>query len=904
MIVGLFSAGRVANGGHAGYDMLMTAHASSQTPLESTTPKVNDTQDPFRTWIIQLVVIIIVTQLLGLGLRKIRQPRVIAEVLGGILLGPTAFGRIPGFTEAVFPALSRPFLSLTANIGLCLFLFIVGLEIDLAVVKKNSRLSTSVALAGMVLPFGLGAALSVPIYRQFVDPSIEFTHFMLFTSVAFSITAFPVLCRILTELKLLDTTVGIVVLSAGVGNDIVGWTLLALSVALVNASSGLTALYILLISLAWTVFLLFPVKWVVCQVARMTGSIENGPSIFFLTVAFLVTFVSAFVTDTIGVHAIFGAFLAGITIPRDGGLAIALTERMEDMVSVVFLPLYFTLSGLSTDLGLLDDATTWAFTACICILAFVGKFSGCTLAARYAAGFTWREACAVGGLMSCKGLVELIVLNVGLSAGILSQRIFSMFVVEAMLLTFITTPLVTTLYPVSIRSHASAMEEDAVEDDEDAKNNHSQHETGSHMFRSAYTVPLNKLEHLPAIMAMSQLLRPSPRTFYPHSRKNSSLSTLSSNTITQTVNVDALRLIELSDRASMVMKYSVSDSLLSIDPILSAFRMHGRLNDLEVHPFLKVVPEEDLASTVTDHARQAGSDMILLPWTPVMGVPNDENIPISHPLNTLLRTTESTSINSQFIRSVFGHATTNVALFIDQTPSECPPNLTGRVHHLFVPFFGGPDDRLALEFAVHLCRMNVDVSVTAIRYIKRDLEADPPTPSDEAGAENPLLVDLPLAQTKPEPDEAPYPDTIYDTTTPERLTVSASADKLLWERYRSLVSGPGDGASTSSASTVYTSRIELAEESSATPLAAINERAIRLRSHRRTRTLIVTGRSRRLAVENHEDELQHIFKKHDGKYLSDEVRKTVGDVATACMAFSPRACGLVVIQASASTMMG
>jgi len=264
--------------------------------------------------------------LLSLGLRKIRQPKVIAEVLGGILLGPTAFGRIPGFTQHIFPPQSQPFLSLVANIGLCLFLFLVGLEIDGAIIKRNVRLSATVALAGMILPFGLGVGLAVPIYKQFIDSSIKFTHFMLFSGVAFSITAFPVLCRILTELKLLDTTVGIVVLSAGVGNDIIGWTLLALSVALVNAASGLTALWVLLACVGWTLFLLFPVKWALRWLARNTGSIESGPTVVFMTVTILILFGSAFFTDVIGVHAIFGAFVAGIIVPREGGLAIALRE--------------------------------------------------------------------------------------------------------------------------------------------------------------------------------------------------------------------------------------------------------------------------------------------------------------------------------------------------------------------------------------------------------------------------------------------------------------------------------------------------------------------------------------------------------------------------------------------------
>lgn len=272
-------------------------------------------------------------------MRKIKQPKVIAEVLAGILLGtshlslspkqhtqatllgPTAFGRIPGFTEHIFPVDSRPFLSLVANIGLCLFLFLVGLEIDASVIKRNARLSVTVALAGMSLPFGtfdlpkprnssliihyllgLGAVLSIPLYHTFIDQSVKFTNFMLFTGVAYSITAFPVLCRILTELKILDTTVGIVVLSAGVGNDIVGWTLLALSVALVNAGSGLMALWILLVCVGWTLFMLFFVKRVLYWLARRTGSTRDGPTMFFMTVTMLLAFGSAFFTDIIGVR--------------------------------------------------------------------------------------------------------------------------------------------------------------------------------------------------------------------------------------------------------------------------------------------------------------------------------------------------------------------------------------------------------------------------------------------------------------------------------------------------------------------------------------------------------------------------------------------------------------------------
>jgi Kef-type K+ transport system membrane component KefB len=225
-------------------------------------------------------------------LGKIKQPKVIAEVLGGILLGqfispivltaahsfvgPTAMGRIPGFTQHIFPIQSLPYLSLVANIGLCLFLFIVGLEIDGSVIKRNVRSSLFIALSATALSFALGSAISVPLYHNFIPSTVKFTYFMLFTGLSFSITAFPVLCRILTALQLLDTTVGVIVLSAGVCNDVVGWSLLALAVALVNATSGLTALWILLTCLAFTAFLMWPVRIALLWFARFTGSTENG----------------------------------------------------------------------------------------------------------------------------------------------------------------------------------------------------------------------------------------------------------------------------------------------------------------------------------------------------------------------------------------------------------------------------------------------------------------------------------------------------------------------------------------------------------------------------------------------------------------------------------------------------
>lgn len=221
--------------------------------------------------------------------------------------------------------------------------------------------------------------------------------------------AFPVLCRILTELNLLQDQVGVVVLSAGVGNDVVGWILLALCVSLVNAGSGITALYIFLTAVAYVLFLVYAIRPAFIWILRWDGSIQNGPSQAMVGLTVLLVFASSFFTGIVGIHPIFGAFLVGLICPHEGGFAIRVTEKIEDLVSVFFLPLYFALSGLSTNIGLLDSGITWAYVFGVIAVAFFGKLIGGTIAARLCK-LIWRESFTVGVLMSCKGLVELIVL--------------------------------------------------------------------------------------------------------------------------------------------------------------------------------------------------------------------------------------------------------------------------------------------------------------------------------------------------------------------------------------------------------------------------------------------------------------------------------------------------------------
>ncbi|KAF9481959.1 hypothetical protein BDN70DRAFT_875579 [Pholiota conissans] len=917
--------------------------------LSGKNPTAFNPTDPLRLWIIQVGIIVCTASLLSLLLRKLRQPKVIAEVLGGIILGPTALGRIPGFTFRIFPEDSKPYLSLVANIGLVLFLFLVGLEIDAGVVKRNARLSATVALAGMVLPFGIGAGLSHAVYKEFINQDVKFTHFMLFTGVAYSITAFPVLCRILTELKLLDTTVGIVVLSAGVGNDIVGWTLLALSVALVNAGSGVTAVYILLACVGWTLFLLFPVKMALRQLARKTGSIESGPTVFFMTITMLLVFGSAFFTDVIGVHAIFGAFIVGVIVPREGGLAITITEKLEDMVSIIFLPLYFTLSGLSTDLGLLNTGIAWGYTFAILITAFVGKFGGCFLAAHYFAGFNWRESSVIGSLMSCKGLVELIVLNVGLSAGILSPQVFSMFVLEALVLTFMTTPLVTWLYPQHLRRRtaASGPNFDNVADEEGPERPRSPTRDGA--YKTRFTVVLDKLEHLPGMMALTKLIQPSVVLSIDSTNDRRQSTVVQSGH--QSINTEALRLIELSDRVSAVMKSSVSDTLLLTDPILAIYRMFSQLNGMSVFPSLSIVKFEDLATSVVDHAKNYDSDMILIPWLPPAHDAFDGPIPIpeshqihsdkhspqqnlaippnparatskssNNPFENLLKSSNLRSgtgsampssdsnsasiIHSQFVRGVFLQSKTDVALFVDRSTSDGPLIAGHPQQHIFFPFIGGPDDRLALEFVVQLCS-NQGISGSVVRYAKTDPSI---VSAEDAASTQPQPVQTGPGEEAKNMEElnamtlgsriAGLPDTVYGPYNEETRLQSDTADNIIWARYSTPMT-PNPNAetkSTRSSASSLSARIEYSTLSTPVPLhAAIQNASEAIAKYTEAKLVVVTGRSRRLAVENHRDELRQLMTEHGA--VGAEVRKTIGDVATAFVVAGVGS-GVVVLQAA------
>lgn len=709
--------------------------------LEGVLPNTFITSNPIQLFIIQAGIIIILCRLLHYPLSLLGQPRVIAEVIGGIILGPSVLARISGFSNAIFPTASMPVLNNAANLGLVLFLFLIGLEVDIRMFTSNWRVALSVGLAGMLLPFGLGCAIAWGLYNQFHNDGntvdINFGVYALFIGTALAITAFPVLCRILSELDMLGSPVGVTVLAAGVGNDVVGWILLALCVALVNNGSGITALWVLLVAVGWVLFLVFAVRPVFHWALRRTGSIQNGPSQGMIAVTILLVLTSAWFTSIIGVHAIFGAFLVGLICPHDGGFAIHVTEKIEDLVSVLLLPLYFALSGLSTDLGLLNDGITWGYVIGVIACAFSGKIIGGTLAAK-AMKLVWRESFSIGVLMSCKGLVELIVLNIGLQARILSQRTFTIFVVMALVTTVSTTPLTKWLYPPWYRKKLEQWKRGEI--DWDGNSLRPEGISKSDSLSQIQDTKIRRLlvylrlDSLPSLFTFISLLGDEnalPKTGEIQNSDAGEDSSRAPIIRKRPLEVHGLRLVELTERTSSVMKVAEVDDLSRRDPVVNAFRTFSQLHDVAVSGNVVIAPEDSYAQTVVTQASNQESDFVLIPWSEVGSNKEDQSIPFKVSVEDRF----SGKAHLDFIQSALAKAVCNTGIFIGNgfggaAPSDRPglprtisnvsmrshreaalAPLADKSHKIFFPYLGGVDDRVALRFVLQLAK-NPLITVT------------------------------------------------------------------------------------------------------------------------------------------------------------------------------------------------
>ncbi|MDY7229781.1 cation:proton antiporter [Hyalangium rubrum] len=401
---------------------------------------------PLTLLIVQLIVIISASRLIGKVARWMGQPLVIAEVVAGIVLGPSLLGWLaPDFMQSLFPATAMPTLKMLADVGLILFMFLIGLELDPKLLKGRGHSSVAISHTSIIVPFALGSVAALWLYPRLSSPEVAFSSFVLFMGVAMSITAFPVLARILTERGLMQSKVGVIAITCAAVDDVTAWCLLAFVVSIVRATDLSHAAITTVMALGYIFFMLMAVRPFLhrlgARVANKEGLTQNV-----VAATLVLLLASTWATELIGIHALFGAFMLGAVIPKEGGLAQALAEKLEDVAVVLLLPVFFAYSGLRTQLGLLNSPEAWTICGLIIVLACLGKFGGSAVAARLT-GLRWREAGAVGILMNTRGLMELIVLNLGLDLGVISPTLFTMMVIMALVTTFMTTPLLKWIYP-------------------------------------------------------------------------------------------------------------------------------------------------------------------------------------------------------------------------------------------------------------------------------------------------------------------------------------------------------------------------------------------------------------------------------------------------------------------------
>jgi len=399
----------------------------------------NNLEHPLAMLLFQIITIILVARLFGYLCKKIGQPRVIGEIIAGIVLGPSLVGMyFPEFSATLFPIESLGNLHFLSQIGLILFMFVVGMELDLKILRNQAREAVVISHASIIIPFSLGLGLAYFIYRSFAPEGVQFSSFALFIGIAMSITAFPVLARIVQERGLHKTRLGTVVITCAAADDITAWCLLAAVIAIVKAGSFVSSIYIIALAFLYVLLMIYMVRPFLKRIGDLYTSKENLSkpivAIFFLTLI-----ISSYTTEVIGIHALFGAFTAGAIMPENIKFRNIFIEKVEDVALILLLPLFFVFTGLRTQIGLLNDIYLWKITALIILVAVVGKFIGSAIAARVV-GQNWKDSLTIGALMNTRGLMELVVLNIGYDLGVLKPEIFAMMVIMALVTTIMTGP--------------------------------------------------------------------------------------------------------------------------------------------------------------------------------------------------------------------------------------------------------------------------------------------------------------------------------------------------------------------------------------------------------------------------------------------------------------------------------
>jgi len=417
---------------------------------------LNNFQHPLAILILQILTIILVARLFGWMMNKIEQPTVIGEIIAGIFLGPSLLGLFfPQFSNFLFPVDSLDNLQFLSQIGLILFMFIIGMELDVGILKRSAHDAIVVSHASIIFPYFLGVVLAYFLYQNFAPDTISFTAFALFIGIAMSITAFPVLARIIQERDLTKDHLGTLAITCAAVDDVTAWSLLAVVIAIVKAGDITSSLLTIFLSVVYVMFMLFVVKRLLNKIAQthFTRETVNKP---ILAVLFGILLLSSYMTEVIGIHALFGAFMAGVIIPANQSFRRVLAEKIEDFSLVFLLPLFFVFTGLRTQIGLLNNPDLWIVCLIIIAVAVAGKFLGSAIAARFV-GQSWRDSLVLGALMNTRGLMELVVLNIGYDLGVLTPEVFTMLVLMALITTFMTGPSITFIDFVTKRRERSKL---------------------------------------------------------------------------------------------------------------------------------------------------------------------------------------------------------------------------------------------------------------------------------------------------------------------------------------------------------------------------------------------------------------------------------------------------------------
>ncbi|XP_068634821.1 cation/H(+) antiporter 20-like [Aristolochia californica] len=640
----------------------------------------------FPLLIIQTLLVLLISRLLTFLLRPLRQPKVIAEIVAGIILGPSVLSRSQSFSHHVFPSWSLPILESVASIGLLFFLFLVGLELDLNSIRRSGRKAFAIAAAGISLPFvcGVGVAFVVRKTIEGAD-QVSYGPFLVFMGVALSITAFPVLARILAELKLLTTPIGETAMAAAAFNDVAAWVLLALAVALSGNVPGgthkspLISIWVLLSGVAFVVFMMAIVRPTMTWMSKRWGGSGESEAYICLTLAGVLA--AGFVTDLIGVHSIFGAFVFGLTIPKEGDFSGRLIERIEDFVSGLLLPLYFASSGLKTDVAKIRGAEAWGLLALVIATACFGKISG-TFTVAVLNKMPMREALALGFLMNTKGLVELIVLNIGKERKVLNDETFAILVLMALFTTFITTPTVMAIYKPARGGDPYKQRKIQMES------------PGEKNKEVRILACLHGPANVPSIISLVETIR--------GETKRSRLA------------LYIMHLVELTERSSsIVMALRARKSRLQRETknrVAVAFEAYGQLGGLRVRTLTAVSALGSMHEDVCSVAEEKRVAMVVLPFHKRVGGSGEGSDGEMENVGNAWG-----CVNHRVLRE----APCSVGVLVDRglggDDQDIRPGDTPR--RVCVLFFGGPDDREALELAGRMAE-HPGVKVDVIRFMR------------------------------------------------------------------------------------------------------------------------------------------------------------------------------------------